>query len=87
MVSWPGHIPQNAVRNQVAVSIDWMPTIAEYCGIKPPDVEIDGMSIKSIIDSANAPTPHKDLPPAVKAAVGAGVKAAEREFLSGGKDV
>ena len=59
MVSWPGHIPQNAVRNQVAVSIDWMPTIAEYCGIKPPDVEIDGMSIKSIIDSANAPTPHK----------------------------
>lgn len=59
IVSWPGRIPQNTVRNQVAISIDLMPTIAEYCGIKPPYVKIDGMGIKSIIDSANAPTPHK----------------------------
>jgi arylsulfatase A len=59
IVSWPGHIPKNAVRKQIAVSIDWMPTIAEYCGAKLPDVNIDGMSIKSIIDSADAPTPHK----------------------------
>lgn len=59
IVSWPGRIPKNAVRNQVAVSIDWMPTIAEYCGVKLPNVKIDGMSIKSIIDSANALTPHK----------------------------
>jgi arylsulfatase A-like enzyme len=59
IVSWPGHIPQNTVRNQVGVSIDWMPTIAEYCGLKLPDVKIDGMSIKSIIDSADTPTPHK----------------------------
>jgi arylsulfatase A len=59
IVSWPGRIPQNAVRNQVAASIDWMPTIAEYCGVKPSDVKIDGVSIKSIIDSDDTQTPHK----------------------------
>jgi arylsulfatase A len=58
IVSWPGHIPQNAVRDQVAISIDWMPTIAEYCGVKPPDRKIDGTSITSVIESANAPSPH-----------------------------
>jgi len=59
IVSWPGRIPQNAVRNQTAVSIDWMPTIAQYCGIKPPEHKIDGKSIVSIIDSPDAPSPHK----------------------------
>ena len=59
IVSWPGRIPQNAVRNQTAVSIDWMPTIAQYCGIKPPEHKIDGKSIVSIIESPDAPSPHK----------------------------
>ncbi len=59
IVSWPGHIPQNAVRNQTAVSIDWMPTIAQYCRIKPPEHKIDGKSIVSIIESPDAPSPHK----------------------------
>lgn len=59
IVSWPGRIPQNAVRNQTAVSIDWMPTIAQYCGIEPPEHKIDGKSIVSIIESPDAPSPHK----------------------------
>ena len=58
IVSWPGRIPKNAVRDQVGISIDWMPTIAEYCGVKPPDREIDGKSITGLIDSADAPSPH-----------------------------
>ena len=58
IVSWPGRIPQNAVRDQVAISIDWMPTIAEYCGVNPPNRKIDGQSIVSVIESANAPSPH-----------------------------
>jgi len=61
IVSWPGRIGQNAVRNQMAASIDWMPTIAQYCGVKPPEVNIDGKSIKSIIDSADAPSQHEVL--------------------------
>jgi len=58
IVSWPGRIGQNAVRNQMAASIDWMPTIAEYCGVKPPDVNIDGKSIVPVIESVDAPSPH-----------------------------
>jgi len=61
IVSWPGRIPQNAVRNQTAISIDWMPTIAQYCRIKPPKHKIDGKSIVSIIESPDAPSPHKVL--------------------------
>ncbi|MHC4585440.1 MAG: sulfatase-like hydrolase/transferase, partial [Planctomycetota bacterium] len=61
IVSWPGRIPQNTVRNQTAISIDWMPTIAQYCGIKPPEHKIDGKSIVSIIESPDAPSPHKVL--------------------------
>jgi len=58
IVSWPGRIPQNAVRKQMAASIDWMPTIADYCGVKPPDVNIDGKSIVPVIESEQAPSPH-----------------------------
>ncbi|HCO95337.1 MAG TPA: sulfatase [Phycisphaerales bacterium] len=58
IVSWPGHIPQNAVRKQMAASIDWMPTIAEYSAVKLPDVNIDGKSIIPVIESADALSPH-----------------------------
>ena len=61
IVSRPGEIPQNAVRDQVAISIDWMPTIAEHCGVPVPDRKIDGKSITSIIESATAPSPHQVL--------------------------
>ena len=61
IASWPGRIPQNAVRNQMAISIDWMPTIAQYCSVKMPDHKIDGKSIVPVIESPNAPSPHKVL--------------------------
>jgi len=58
IVSWPGHIPAGAVRNQVATSMDWCPTIAHYCQVDLPNHKIDGKNIASIIESAQAPTPH-----------------------------
>jgi arylsulfatase A-like enzyme len=61
IVSQPGKIPQGAVRDQVAISIDWMPTIAEHCGVERPDRRIDGTSITSIISSGSAPSPHETL--------------------------
>jgi arylsulfatase A-like enzyme len=45
----------------MAISIDWMPTIAQYCGLKPPDHKIDGRSIVPVIESPDAPSPHKVL--------------------------
>jgi len=61
IVSWPAHIPQNAVRDQMTISIDWMPTIAEYCGVRLPKQQIDGKSITHVIASADAASPHEVL--------------------------
>lgn len=61
IVSQPGRIPQNTVRDQVAMSIDWMPTIAEHCGVELPNRRIDGESIASVIESGSAPSPHETL--------------------------
>ena len=58
VISWPGHLPQGAVRDQFVHGCDWMPTIAELVGVAPP-ADIDGKSIVSVIKSADAPSPHK----------------------------
>ncbi|GJM32299.1 MAG: hypothetical protein DHS20C18_13000 [Saprospiraceae bacterium] len=56
IISWPGHIPAGEVRDQMALNIDWMPTIAAYCGIKAPEVE--GNNLAPIIKDAQQPTLH-----------------------------
>jgi arylsulfatase A-like enzyme len=38
-----------------------MPTIAQYCDIRPHEPKFDGKSIVSIIESADAPSPHEVL--------------------------
>lgn len=57
IINWKGKIPKNQTRNQVAYSIDWMPTIAELCGIKMPKVE--GKSLVSVINNATEKSPHQ----------------------------
>ncbi|RYE16950.1 MAG: sulfatase, partial [Sphingobacteriaceae bacterium] len=59
-ISWPGHIPVNAVRNQLATNIDWFATLAEYCHLPLPNRKIDGASISKIISSSVAKSPHSD---------------------------
>ena len=61
MISWPGHLPEGEVRDQVAHSCDWMPTLAELCGVKLLQDDIDGKSLVRVIRSAEAPTPHEVL--------------------------
>jgi arylsulfatase A-like enzyme len=61
IVSCPGRVPKNTVREQMAISIDWMPTIAQYCNIRQHEPKIDGKSIVSVIESSGAPSPHKVL--------------------------
>jgi len=58
IVSWPGRVPSDAVCSQIVMSIDWLPTIAQYCGVPLPDRKIDGKSVVAVIDSADAPSPH-----------------------------
>jgi arylsulfatase A len=58
IMSWPGHLPQNEVRAQVAYGCDWLPTIAELCGAKLPAVSLDGKSLAALCKDAKAPSPH-----------------------------
>ncbi len=58
MISWPGHLPENEVRSQMAVGCDWYPTIAELCSIKIKH-KIDGKSLMPVIKSKTEPTQHK----------------------------
>jgi arylsulfatase A-like enzyme len=61
IVSWPGHLPENALRAQVAHGCDWLPTIAALCGVPLPKNPLDGRSLLAVMRSADAPTPHRVL--------------------------
>ena len=59
IVSMPGTLPQGEVRRQMATGCDWLPTIAEVCGVSPPKCKLDGKSLLPVILSAEAPSPHE----------------------------
>ena len=58
IISWPGSLPEGAVRDQVAHGCDWLPTIAELTGTKLLQKDIDGKSILNVIKNEKAKTPH-----------------------------
>ena len=58
IISMPGTLPEGEVRDQMAVSMDWMPTIAELCQIELPEGRLDGKSLFSAIQK-DTPTPHE----------------------------
>lgn len=57
VISWPGHLPQNEVRAQVAMNIDWFPTLVELCGIDDAGLDVDGRSLVPLLRD-DAPSPH-----------------------------
>lgn len=59
IVSCPGRLPQNEVREQFVTGCDWLPTIAELCEVPLSDAPLDGRSIVEVINSAGAPSPHE----------------------------
>lgn len=60
IISWPGHLPKNEVRDQTAHACDWLPTLAELTGVKPPQTHLDGRSLAAVIKDASSPSPHVD---------------------------
>jgi len=58
IISWPTHIPQNEVRDQMCINVDWFPTILDFNGISYKQNEFEGKSLKEVI-SGNEPTPHE----------------------------
>ncbi|MEI8097732.1 MAG: sulfatase-like hydrolase/transferase [Sediminibacterium sp.] len=60
MISWPGKIPSNQVRDQFAVNTDWFPTLAELCKIKIDNNNFDGKSLLPVIKNSTSATAHLD---------------------------
>lgn len=58
IISWKGHLPENEARNQMALNIDWFPTIADLCGIETPN-NLEGKSLLPVIQKKNSPSAHK----------------------------
>lgn len=58
IVSWPAKLPKGVVRHQAITIMDWLPSIVEWCGAEMPKAKLDGRSLQSIIDSAEAPGQH-----------------------------
>lgn len=55
LMRWPGVIPQGAICNKLASSIDILPTLAEITGASLPENKIDGVSILPLMrDEKNA---------------------------------
>ncbi len=61
VISWPGHLPEGVVRDQMAHGCDWLPTLAELCQITPPKVPLNGKSLLPVIQSPDAKSPHETL--------------------------
>jgi arylsulfatase A len=60
IISLPGKLPQNQLRQQLAASVDFLPTIAQICGVELPARKIDGKSLLPLLASADAPTTHQN---------------------------
>jgi arylsulfatase A-like enzyme len=58
IISWPGQIPAGEVRDHVAHSCDWLPTVAALSGIELSEPDIDGEDLTSVIKSSSNPSPH-----------------------------
>jgi arylsulfatase A-like enzyme len=58
LVSLPGTLPQGVVRDQLGVSFDWLPTIAELTGAPLPGRTLEGRSLVPVLRSGTANSPH-----------------------------
>ena len=59
IISWPGQIPKDQIRKQMATGCDWYPTILELCQLPAAEHRIDGKSLMPIINDATAPSAHR----------------------------
>ncbi|HJN83030.1 MAG: sulfatase-like hydrolase/transferase [Verrucomicrobiota bacterium] len=60
MIRWPGKIPAGQVRGQFGVSVDWLPTLADYAGVPLPKRKLDGKNLAKVIESDDAKSPHSE---------------------------
>ena len=61
IISWPGHLPEGEVRDQLAMNIDWFPTIVDLCGVSQENMDVDGKSLVPLIKDNSVESPHDAL--------------------------
>jgi arylsulfatase A-like enzyme len=60
LIRWPGHIPAGRVTEQVAISMDWLPTLLELAGTQSdPAYPPDGISLAGVLTQNAAPVSRK----------------------------
>lgn len=58
IISYPKALPAGVMRDQAVTAMDFLPTICELCGVKPPERTLDGKSLVGIM-TRNAPSHYK----------------------------
>ena len=58
IIRLPGVVPEGEVRDQMAIAMDWFPTIAEICGVDLPDGTLDGKSLMPVIQNKSTISQH-----------------------------
>lgn len=60
LMQWTGKIPAGAVNNQMLMTIDLLPTIANLLGVRLPEHKIDGQDVWPILSGQpSAKNPHE----------------------------
>ncbi|MEL6925645.1 MAG: sulfatase-like hydrolase/transferase, partial [Bacteroidota bacterium] len=60
IVRWPEQIAAGTVIDAPAMTIDWLPTIAEITGAQLPKKTIDGQSITKLLQNPETASPHHE---------------------------
>ena len=61
IVKWPGIVPEGVICNNMASTIDILPTLAEITSTQLPDHKIDGVSILSLLKGDPDANPRDNL--------------------------
>jgi arylsulfatase A-like enzyme len=60
LARWPGHVRPGSVTSQVAISMDWMPTLLAAAGLQPdPAYPPDGINLLPELSQNAMPVPRK----------------------------
>jgi arylsulfatase A-like enzyme len=60
LVRWPARIPRGVTTQQVAISMDWLPTLLAMAGTRPDSAYApDGMSLAPMLTQSAAPVSRK----------------------------
>jgi arylsulfatase A-like enzyme len=55
VVRWPARVAPGGVTRQLAITMDWMPTMLEAAGVAPhPDYPLDGLSLLKVLERPEA---------------------------------